>query len=259
MGALLLAPVRWLGATAIATLRTAAEVFSLLYGAFAVIVLARLRGFRLVLEVTIQQTLFTGVHALPLVSLASLALGSLIISQVQSLAGGVVNTADIAAHVFAVEVLPLVVALIILGRSGTAICVELANMKLSGELDALRAMGVALEHVIVLPRLLAGLISGVLLTIYGFAVGLAGGYWLVKSVGSLPFAMEALLNAVREQDLLKTLVKVCFFAVGIVLVSIREGYSVEASAREVPQATTRAVVRSMALVFVLNTMISVFL
>lgn len=255
----LLAPIRWLGAVAISRLRAAAEILSLFYGAFAVLLLARLRGFRLVMKITIQQTLFTGVHALPLVSLASLALGSLIISQVQDLAGGVVNTADVAAHVFAVEVLPLVVALIILGRSGTAICVELANMKLSGELDALKTMGVPLEHVIVLPRLLAGVISGVLLTIYGFAVGLAGGYWLVKSIGSLPFAMEALLNAVREEELIKTLVKVCFFASAIVLVSIREGYSVQASTREVPQATTRAVVRSMGLVFVLNTMISVFL
>ncbi|MBL4844441.1 MAG: ABC transporter permease [Planctomycetes bacterium] len=254
-----LGPIRWLGATAISTLRTLAEVFGLLYGACAVLVFTRFRGFRIVLQITVQQTLFTGVHALPIVSLASLALGSLIISQVQGLAGGVINAADISAHVFAVEVLPLVVAVIILGRSGTAMCVELANMKLAGELDALRAMGVPLEHVIVLPRLLAGVISGLMLTVYGFAVGLGGGYWLVKSVGSLPFAVEALLNAVREEELIKTLIKVFFFSVAIVLVSIREGYSVEASPREVPQATTRAVVRSMALVFVLNTLISVFL
>ena len=256
---LLTAPIRWLGATAISTFSTAAEVLSLFYGAFAVLLYARLRGARLVLEVTLQQTLFTGVHAVPLVSLTSLAVGSLIVSQVQSLAGGVVDAASISAHVFAVEVLPLVIAIIILGRSGTAICVELANMKLSGELDALRAMGIAIEHAIVLPRLLAGVISSVVLTIYGFAIGLGGGYWLAKSIGSLPYALEALLNSVREEELIKTLIKVCIFGVAIVLVSIREGCSVQASAREVPQATTRAVVRSMALVFVLNTFISVFL
>ncbi|MGE0709615.1 MAG: ABC transporter permease [Planctomycetota bacterium] len=252
-----LAPIRWLGSTAINTVRGLAEVFSLLYGALAVLVYVRTAGFGTVLKLGVTQTVFTGVHALPLVSLAALALGTLIITAVNAYP---IDAATIAAQIIVLEVIPLVVALIILGRSGTAICVELASMKLSGELDALRSMGIPLEHVIVLPRLIAGVVSALTLTIYGAAVGLGGGYFLAKALPNrtLPFALEAMVNAIREEDVFKVLVKVCLFGGGIVLVSIRDAYSVQSSRREIPIAATNAVVHSMALVFVLNSLISIF-
>jgi phospholipid/cholesterol/gamma-HCH transport system permease protein len=235
-----------------------AEVLSLLYGALAVVFYVRTHGFRSVLKLGVTQTLFTGVHALPLVSLAALALGTLIITEVNKYP---IDGAPIASHLIVLEVMPLVVSLVILGRSGTAICVELANMKLSGELDALRSMGIALEHFIVFPRLFAAVLSAIVLTVYGSAVGLGGGYVLAKALPqrSLPYALEALINAIPEGDLVKVLVKVCLFSGGIALVAIRSGYRVEVSRREIPIAVSRAVVQSMALVFVLNTLISIFL
>ena len=70
---------------------------------------------------------------------------------------------------------------------------------------------------------------------------------------------EAILNALEENDVPSALLKAGLFGAGIVLVCIREGYGVRVSSREVPQAATRAVVRSMAIVLVLNSAISIFM
>lgn len=232
-------------------------MFALLYGAIAVFAYVRTHGLRAVLRVATTQTLFTGVHALPLVSLAALTLGTLIITQANEYP---IDVADLSAHILVENAIPMIVAFIILGRSGTAICVELASMKLSGELDAMRSMGIPLEHMIVFPRLFAGVVSAVSLTIYGSAVSLAGGYFMAKTLSpSLPFALEALVNAIREEDLIQTLVKTSLFGGAVVLVAIREGYAVQASRREIPIAVTKAVVHGMALVFILNSFISLFL
>mgnify|MGYP002877655958 CR=1 FL=1 len=118
-------------------------MFALLYGALAVFAYVRTHGLRAVLRVATTQTLFTGVHALPLVSLAALTLGTLIITKANEYP---IDVADLSAHILVENAIPMIVAFIIVGRSGTAICVELASMKLSGELDAMRSMGIPLEH-----------------------------------------------------------------------------------------------------------------
>lgn len=250
------APVRWLGAQAIGLVRASLDVFALLYGALIVPLLTRARGARVVLELCKRQVLFTGVQGLPLVSLAALALGTLIISEANAYLPAE-YAATTAAHILVKDVIPLVVAVIVIGRSGTAICVELAGMKLSGQLDALLAMGMPLEHVIVLPRLVGGVVSTVTLGIYGVAVGAGLGYGVSKAIAPLPFTLQAIMDAVTLEDLQVALAKALLFGASIVVVCVREGYSVQASAREVPQATTRAVVRSMGLCLVLNSVITV--
>jgi phospholipid/cholesterol/gamma-HCH transport system permease protein len=251
-----LAPVRWLGAQAIGFFRAAVEVFSLLYGALIVPLVARARGLRVVIELSAKQVLFTGVQGLPLVSLAALALGTLIISEANAYLPAE-YAATTAAHILVKDVIPLTIAVIVIGRSGTAICVELAGMKLSGQLDALLAMGMPLEHVIVVPRLIGGVVSTVTLGIYGIAVGAGLGYGVSKAIAPLPFTLQAIMDAITLEDLQVALAKGLLFGVAIVIVCVREGYSVQASAREVPQATTRAVVRAMGVCLVLNSVMTV--
>ncbi len=249
--------VRWVGAQALGFLRAVVDVISLLYGALVVVPLfARSRGAWVVGELCAKQVRFTGLQGLPLVSLAALALGTLIISEANAYLPAE-YAASVAAHILVKDVVPMVVAVIVIGRSGTAICVELSSMKLSGQLEALLAMGMPLEHVIVLPRLVGGVLSTLALCVFGIAVGAGFGYGVSKALAPLPFTLDAILAEVTTHDLLVAFAKALLFGVGIVLVSIREGYSVQASAREVPQATTRAVVRSMGLCLVLNSAISV--
>jgi phospholipid/cholesterol/gamma-HCH transport system permease protein len=252
-----LGQVQRLGAAAIGFIRAVVEVVALLYGALASPFFLRTRGLRVMVEMTLRQTYFTGVQGLPLVSLAGLAIGTLIITEANTYLPAE-YAATTAAHILTKDVLPIVIAVIIIGRSGTAICVELAGMKLAGQLEALQSMGMPLEHVIVLPRLVGGVASTMALGVYGLAMAAAGGYALSKAFAALPFTLQAVADAVTKDDLTVAGVKTLLFAVGIVLVCVREGYSVQASAREVPQATTRAVVRSMGLCLVLNSAISIF-
>lgn len=256
MGAL--APIRWLGATTLGLLRGLLEVFSLFYGGLVVLLYARGRGAAVTWESTILQLRFTGVDALPLVGLAALALGTLIITEANTYLP-VEYAASVPARILTKDVMPLVVAVVLIGRSGSAICVELAHQKLTGQLDALRAMGLVLEHVVVFPRLVAGVVCSVVLQIYGLLIALAGGYALSKALGGLPFALEALLAAISLSDLTVAALKALVFGAAIVLVSIREGYSVRRSTRELPQATTRAIVRSMGLCLLLNTAFSLLM
>lgn len=250
--------MQWLGGRTLRSLEFFAEIFSLLYGAVAVLAFVRTRGTRVVFEVTMTQTVFTGVHGIPIVSLASLTLGTLIITQANVYLPAEFK-ASVAAIIIAEDLIPLMVAIIILGRSGTAICVELANMKLSGELDAIQDMGISLEHYIVLPRLIAGVVSCLVLTVFGVAIAVGPGYALSKVASTtLPYALEALVAGIDHHAIVEALVKAAIFGAAIMLVSIREGLSVQVSRREIPQATTRAVVYCMGLILVLNTGISIF-
>lgn len=248
--------VQRLGAAAIGFVVAAVDVITLLYGALVAPFFLRTRGLRVVIELILRQTYFTGVQGLPLVSLAGLAMGTLIITEANTYLPAEYAAAT-AGHILTKDVMPMVIAVILIGRSGTAICVELSGMKLSGQLEALQSMGMPLEHIIVIPRLLGGVASTMALAVYGLAMAAAGGYLLSKAIGSLPFTLQAVADAVTSNDLAIAAAKTLLFAVGIVLVCIREGYSVQASAREVPQATTRAVVRSMGLCLVLNSVISI--
>ena len=111
--------VAWVGALALGFLRAAADVISLLYGAIVVIPLfARTRGVSVVIELCTKQVLFTGVQGLPLVSLASLALGTLIISEANAYLPAE-YAASTAAHILVKDVIPLMVAVIVIGRSGS--------------------------------------------------------------------------------------------------------------------------------------------
>lgn len=249
--------VRWVGAQALGFLRAVVDVIALLYGALVVVPLfARSRGALVVAEQCARQVRFTGLQGLPLVSLAALALGTLIITEANAYLPAE-YAASVAAHILVKDVVPLTVAVVVIGRSGTAICVELASMKLSGQLEALLSMGLPLEHVIVLPRLVGGVLSTLALSVYGVAMGAGLGYGVSKALAPLPFTLQAIVDEISAHDLLVAGAKALLFGVGIVLVSVREGYSVEASAREIPQATTRAVVRAMALCLVLNSTITV--
>lgn len=249
--------VRWVGAQALGFLRAVVDVIALLYGALVVVPLfVRSRGALVVAEQCARQVRFTGLQGLPLVSLAALALGTLIITEANAYLPAE-YAASVAAHILVKDVVPLTVAVVVIGRSGTAICVELASMKLSGQLEALLSMGLPLEHVIVLPRLVGGVLSTLALSVYGVAMGAGLGYGVSKALVPLPFTLQAIVDEISAHDLLVAGAKALLFGAGIVLVSVREGYSVQASAREIPQATTRAVVRAMALCLVLNSTITV--
>lgn len=249
-------PIAWLGATTIAFALAVAECLAWLYGALVVGPwLCGRKGARVVLRVTLEQVRFTGAQALPIVALTTAALGTLIFTQANAYV-----PADyipkVAATLLVREVVPLVIGMVVVGRSGTAMTVHLATMRLEGEVQALLAMGIVLEHAVVLPRLVGAVAAGVLLGVWGMAVGIVGGFLLSSIIDPLPFRLALVLQAVEPADVALGLGKMALFGAGAALLAVREGLRVRQSTVEIPRAATNSAVRGVGLCIVLNVVLS---
>jgi phospholipid/cholesterol/gamma-HCH transport system permease protein len=119
-------------------------------------------------------------------------------------------------------------------------------------------MGLPLEHVVVLPRLIGAILSFLGMVVVGEAAGLVGGYLIAGMVVRMPFTLPILIQNVHAGDVLIAFLKSILLGGAIAVICIREGFSVTVSAREVPQAATRGVVRSMTFCLVLNTFLSIY-
>ena len=164
---------------------------------------------------------------------------------------GAVNlVANLVAVIVTRELAPLLTAIVVAGRFGSAIAAELATMKVSQEIDALTVMGIDPVSFLVVPRVLALLISLPCLTVFADLVGILGG--LVVAVGSLGLGMSAYVtdsvDALRLEDIVTGLVKAVSFAGIIGLVGCHQGLGTRGGAEEVGRATTASVVRSIVLI-----------
>lgn len=145
------------------------------------------------------------------------------------------------------ELGPLITAIIVAGRSGAAYAAELGTMKVSEEIDALRALGLDPIRTLVIPRGIALVIALPLLTIAADTVGILGGY--VVSITSLGLTTAqfttALGSALDLMDVVGGLLKSVVFAVLIVAISCQRGLAVHGGAAQVGRAATSAVVASL--------------
>jgi phospholipid/cholesterol/gamma-HCH transport system permease protein len=235
------------------------DIAVLAYGAVKAPFIVRTHGARVVWEILLAQVRFTGAQGTLLSAFAALAIGTLILIEAVTFIPDAAVVPHIVCLITVKDVIPLLTALVIIGRSGTAISVELANMKLNREIDALVSMGLPLEHVVVLPRLLGSVLSFTGLVIVGQAAGLVGGYLLADQVVRMPFTLFVLIQNVRFSYFAVAMFKSVLLGAAIAVICIREGFSVGVSAREVPQAATRAVVRAMSFSLVLNSFLSIYM
>jgi len=223
----------------------------------------RKKGFSLVFEITLRQVYFTGVQALRVVAVISLALGTVIIVQIGTqlsfLGGGIEFIVPILVLILFRELGPLLTAIIVIGRSGTAIATELGNIVIAHELEAIEVMGINPVYFIVTPRIIGVSIAVICLTIIFVTVGLLGGFWVSKLI--LPITFDAFLRelevALSAADLLAGFLKSLIFGVLIALTCTYYGLTVRYSSIEVPQAATRGVVSAMLFCFATNALLTV--
>jgi phospholipid/cholesterol/gamma-HCH transport system permease protein len=235
---------------------------TLFYMAFRELITERKKGFSLVFEITLRQVYFTAVQALKVVAVISLALGTVIIVQIGTqlsfLGGGIEFIVPILVLVLFREVGPLLTAIIVLGRSGTAIATELGNIVIAHELEAIEVMGINPVYFIVTPRIIGVTIAVVCLTIIFITIGLLGGFWVSKLI--LPITFPAFLRelevALTANDLLFAFLKSLIFGLLIALTCTYYGLTVRYSLIEVPQAATRGVVSAMLLCFGTNALLT---
>ncbi|MGA8008440.1 MAG: ABC transporter permease [Thiomonas sp.] len=157
------------------------------------------------------------------------------------------------------ELGPLLTAILVAGRTGSSYTAQLGTMRITEEVDALRALGLSPFEVLVLPKVIALLIALPLLALFANAMGLIGG-GVVAAVGyGVPFSeyVARIPQVVGLQTLVLGLVKAPVFAVVIALVGCMQGLRVSGSAAAVGRATTVSVVQSIFLVIVIDASFSV--
>ncbi len=192
-----------------------------------------------VFRVFIRQVYFTGVQALPLVCIAALVIGSILVNYLLSFLTSLNaydRVGEFLVYVVVQEVGPIVCTLIILLRSGTAVISEVALMKISREFDSLHFMDINLLDYIHLPRIAAFVICGPCLTFVFSAVALVGGYLVLGFVHNITFDnyVYQLISALNFSDLILLILKPAVMALIIVLVGLQKGIEVRTSITEVP-------------------------
>ena len=152
------------------------------------------------------------------------------------------------------ELGPVLTALMVNGRAGSAMTAELGIMKITEQVDALRSMAVDPIHHLMVPRILAGIISVPLLTAIFDIVGIGGGYIVaVFNLGLNSGTFVAEMNqAVTDIDVLSGFVKSVVFGLSIAWISCYKGWTCGFGAVGVNRATTSAVVTSSVVILVLD-------
>lgn len=217
------------------------------------------RYFRDILD----QMYVSGTESLPIVLVSSLSIGCLLVIEVGNQLeefGAVLLTGRATALSIIREMAPLVTGLMLAARVGARNGSELGAMRISEQIDALRAFGTDPVAKLVMPRLVAALVMFLPLTALSCFVGLAGGAVVAESYHHIDTGIywNSVLNPLLVKDFLVGFLKPPVFAVIITLVSCYNGFEAQGGTVGVGNATIKGIVVSSGLVLVANFYISKF-
>jgi phospholipid/cholesterol/gamma-HCH transport system permease protein len=253
----------FLGRGFVAWSRESAAMVMLPYAALKGAVLERGRGGRLVVSQAAAQVYFTAVEPLPILLLIAVTCGFFAVVLCDFLMrpnGLAPYVPTVIAYATVREIVPLVIAVILIGRSGTAIATELGYMRVNQEIDALDASGVNVDYFLVLPRLVGVTVSAVALTVAMSAAAILGGFLLGEGLRlvSVGLSLSQITKAIGPEVCALALGKAALFGGVIATVSCFHGLSVGRSFTEIPQANVRGAVQCYLACFALNAVISVY-
>jgi phospholipid/cholesterol/gamma-HCH transport system permease protein len=205
-----------------------------------------------------------GFNALPITGLLSFLIGVVIAYQ------GAEQLRKFGTNIFVVdlvgisllrEISPLIVAILIAGRSGSAYAAEIGTMKVTEELDAVQTLGLSPVQLLVLPRVLALVIALPLLTVYADGLGVFGGMLIASNQLNVSFTefVDRFEEAVALRHFLIGIGKAPFFAFIIALVGCYQGFQIRGGVDDVGRHTTTSVVQSIFLVIVFDAWCSIVL
>jgi phospholipid/cholesterol/gamma-HCH transport system permease protein len=152
------------------------------------------------------------------------------------------------------ELGPLITAIVVIGRSGSAFAAEIGTMKVTEEIDALETMAISPVHFLVTPKFIAMAVMLPCLTIWANSMGILGGSLFGVAQADFTFTryISASLDSLFLRDIVTGLIKSVMFGITITAVGCLEGLSTGAGAEQVGRSTTRAVVMSIFLVIVVD-------
>jgi len=207
----------------------------------------------------IEQCYLIGYTTLPIVAILSFFIGTVLALEAgysMSDFGAKEYIGSLVGLSMARELGPMMTAVLLAGRVGSAITAELASMKVYQEIDALTIMNIPAAKILVLPRLAAVLVMMPVLTVISNIVGWFGGSVVARYVSSLGISPEAYFAALRHftkfKDVMNGVEKAEVFGFVVVLVCCDIGLNTRGGPRDIGAAVTRAVVTSLILILVLD-------
>lgn len=214
---------------------------------------------------TLNSLRLDGVNALPITGLLTFLIGVVIAYQ------GAEQLRKFGTNIFIVdlvgisllrEIAPLIAAILIAGRSGSAYAAQIGTMKVTEELDALlQTFGLSPIELLVLPRVLALVVALPLLTVYADVLGVFGGMLIASNQLNVSFTafLTRFEEAVALRHFLIGIGKAPCFAVIIALVGCYQGFQIRGGVDDVGRHTTISVVQSIFLVIIFDALCSILL
>ncbi len=251
--------MQWVEDVGAATGRSVAYVGGLaeIFGRFLLLLFVSPLKRGRMLQRAIHEAMAAGVGALPIVSLITFFVGVIIALQgayeLQRL-GAMQVVASLVAISITRELGPLVTAIVVIGRSGSAFAAEIGTMRVTEELDALKTMALDPVAFLVVPKFLAMALMLPCLAIWADLMGVLGGSLFGVVGGGFTFGgyMIATRDALLARDITSGFIKSLVFGMVITAVGCQEGFSTGAGAEEVGRSTTSAVVISILLVILID-------
>lgn len=213
---------------------------------------------------TFKQMVTLGVDSIPIVLVISGFTGmvfSLQVSQEFDRFGAASLIGRLLGMAVTREFGPVLTGVVVAGRAGSAIAAELGTMKVTEQVDALRALAESPVQYLVAPRFLACAVMVPVLTVFAILIGTAGGYFVaVHQVGIVPAVfIESMTTHLVLWDLVGSMIKAAVFGVLIAVVSCYRGLQTERGAQGVGDSTIASVVTGMISIFVTNYVLSALL
>ena len=239
-------------------------MFRLLYEALEWVVLGRHRQQPVRVSSVFSEAMQIGIQAVPIIAILCFSIGVMLaiqgIETLKTFGAEAQVVLGIALSVTR-EFSPLIVSILVAGRSGSAIAARIGTMLESQEIDALRVIGINPVRYLVAPIMLAMLISLPCLVILGDVVGLLGGAVYTKIDLNLPLSVyfDRTFEVLVVDDVMQGLIKSVVFALIISLVGLANGFQVQGGAEGVGRATTRSVVMSISLIVIADMVFTYFL
>ncbi len=206
---------------------------------------------------SIAQAMETGVRALPILSLITFFIGLILALQsaYELQRFGAMNfVASAVAISMTRELGPLITAIVVIGRSGSAFAAEIGTMKVTEEIDALETMAIDPVHFLVTPKFVAMVVMLPCLTIWANTMGITGGsvFGVLRADFTWARYFQSSLDALFLRDVVTGLIKSAMFGMTITAVGCLEGLNTGGGAEQVGRSTTRAVVVSIFLVVLVD-------
>lgn len=203
-----------------------------------------------------------GFDALPIVGMLALLLGVVVAYQGADQLrqyGANIFVADLVGLSMLREFAPLITAITIAGRSGSAFAAQIGTMAVTEEIDAMRTLGIAPLELLVIPKVIALVIALPLLTVFADVLGVAGGMVMARTQLDVSYVefLDRMAKAVSVTSYLVGIAKAPVFAIIISIVGCFQGFRTHGGADSVGLQTTRSVVQSIFLVIVADALFSI--